>query len=77
MIKLTRFNHTEVIVNADLIEFLEATPDTVVTLVTSRKVLVRETVDEIIARIIEYRQKAGARLLAVPVPGVGSGTIEP
>ncbi len=65
MITLTRFNHTQLVVNADLIEFLEATPDTVVTLVTSKKILVLESVDEVIARIIEYRKKVGSSILHV------------
>ena len=57
MIKLTRFNHTEVVVNADLIEFVEATPDTVVSLTTGRKVLVLEGCDEVIARVEVYRRR--------------------
>ena len=43
MIKVTRFNHTELIVNADMIEFVEHTPDTVITMLTGRKVLVLES----------------------------------
>lgn len=60
MIKVTRLNQSELIVNADLIEFVEQTPDTIVTLVTGRKVLVRETAEEIVRRVIAFRQAAGA-----------------
>ncbi len=63
MITLTRFNQTQVTVNAELIETLEATPDTVVTLVTSRKFLVRESVDEVILRVIAYRKAVGPMVL--------------
>jgi flagellar protein FlbD len=59
MIQVTRFNHTEFTVNADLIEFVEHTPDTIITMVTGRKVLVLESVDEIKNRVIKYRREAG------------------
>lgn len=63
MIKVTRFNHSELIVNADLIEFVERTPDTVITMLTGRKVLVREPVEEVMRRVIAYRRQVG---LTVP-----------
>jgi flagellar protein FlbD len=59
MIKLTRFNHTEIVMNAELIEHIEATPDTVVSSVTGRKLLVLESVDEVIRRVVEYRRQVG------------------
>ena len=59
MIKVTRFNHSELIVNADLIEFVEHTPDTVITMLTGRKVLVREPVEEVMRRVIAYRRQVG------------------
>ncbi len=59
MIKVTRFNHTELMVNADMIEFVEHTPDTVITMITGRKVLVLETVEEIVARVVAYRAEIG------------------
>ena len=61
MIRMTRLNEQVIVVNADLVESLEATPDTVVTLTTDRKYVVRESVDELIDRIIAYR-----RACAVP-----------
>lgn len=54
MIKVTRLNGKEFVVNAEMIQFLEETPDTVVTLVNHEKLVVREPVDEIIKRVIEY-----------------------
>ncbi len=59
MIPVTRFNGSTFILNADLIETLEATPDTVITLVTGKKYVVRESVEEIIERILDFRKKAG------------------
>lgn len=56
MVKLTRLNKTILIVNAELIEFIEATPDTIVTLTTGRKVVVRETVEELIEMVVAYKR---------------------
>jgi flagellar protein FlbD len=55
MIRLTRLNHSEIIINADLIEMLEETPDVVLTLTTGRKLAVSESADEIIDRILKYK----------------------
>jgi flagellar protein FlbD len=49
-----------VVVNADLIEFVEMTPDTLVTLFTGKKIPVRESADEVIERVVSYRRSLGA-----------------
>ena len=54
MIKLTRLNGTPLVVNAFLIEHLEATPDTVISLTNGRHFVVRESVDEVIAQSVDY-----------------------
>ncbi|PKL76294.1 MAG: hypothetical protein CVV27_11020 [Candidatus Melainabacteria bacterium HGW-Melainabacteria-1] len=57
MIKLTRLDGREFIVNADLIEMFEATPETVVTLTIDKKrMVVRESVDEVWQKVIEYKR---------------------
>ena len=56
MIKLTRLNHVPLIVNADLIEHVEVTPDTVVALTTGQKFMVLETAEEVIDKVIQYRR---------------------
>lgn len=56
MILVTRLNGTEVAINADMVKFVEATPDTIITLTTDQKILVRETVKEVIDRIIAYKR---------------------
>jgi flagellar protein FlbD len=56
MIKLTRFDGSEVAVNAELVKFVEAAPDTIVTLTSDQKLLVLETVDEVIERVIEFKR---------------------
>lgn len=56
MIHLTRINHVSLVLNADLIEHVEVTPDTVITLTTGQKFMVLECPDEVIAKVIEFRR---------------------
>ena len=59
MIKLTRFKTKdhEFVLNSELIETVEETPDTVITLVNGNKVLVEESMDDIVRLVIEYRRE--------------------
>lgn len=59
MVKLTRLRalESQLVVNAELIEFVEATPDTVITLTTGHKVIVQESVDEVIRLVVQYKQQ--------------------
>ncbi len=56
MIRLTRLNNRPLVVNSELIKFIENAPDTVITLVTGEKIVVLETAEEVMARIVEYRR---------------------
>jgi len=56
MIQLTRLNNKPLAVNCDLIKFVEQAPDTLVTLITGEKIVVRESAQEVLARIIEFRR---------------------
>lgn len=56
MIKLTLYNDADIIMNADMIEFVEHTPDTLVSMSTGKKIMVKESVDEVVNRIITYRR---------------------
>ena len=58
MIKVTKLNSDEIVVNAELIEFVEANPDTVISLTNGKKIIVRESPDEIIQRAAAYRRLA-------------------
>lgn len=60
MVEVTRFNGTKIYISAHQIETLEATPDTIITLLSGRKYIVVESVDEIIKSIVEYRQRLGS-----------------
>ena len=56
MIKVTRLNGKKFVINAELIQFLEETPDTVITLVNHEKIVVKESVDDVIKRVIEFNR---------------------
>lgn len=71
MIEVTRLNGLPVTINAELITFVESTPDTLISLTTGEKIMVREPVDTVARRVVEYR-----RLLcceARPRPQVEAG----
>lgn len=57
MIKLHRFNGEMIVINNDLIETIEETPDTVLTLTTGKKILVRENIDEVIEKAALFKNK--------------------
>ena len=56
MIRLTRLNSQGLIVNSDLIKFVEQSPDTLITLVTGEKIVVRESAEEVLALLIAFRR---------------------
>ena len=56
MIRLTRINHVPMVLNADLIEHVEVTPDTVIAMTTGQKFMVLESPEEVIERIIDFRR---------------------
>jgi flagellar protein FlbD len=62
MVKLSRINGAEVTVNAELIEIIEATPDTIVSLTTGKKLMVVESVDQVVEKVMAYR-----RMIATPL----------
>ena len=57
MIKLTRLNGVQFFINPHLIEFMEKTPDTVITMLSEKKIIVKENCEEVIKKIIEYRNE--------------------
>lgn len=64
MIKLTRLNNQPLAVNSDLIKFVEQAPDTVITLVTGEKLLVRESADDVLELIVAFRRSILQGLIA-------------
>ena len=57
MIQLTRLNHDEITINSDLIECLESTPDTLVKLTNGESFMVRESVEEVVQRVVDFRRR--------------------
>jgi flagellar protein FlbD len=57
MILLTRLNNRPLVVNSDMIKFIENTPDTVITLVSGEKIVVLETVAEVMEEIVNFRRR--------------------
>jgi len=70
MIHLTRLNNRPLVVNADLIKFIENAPDTVITLLTGEKLVVRESAEEVLERVREFHQRSSRRIGA----GIADGS---
>jgi flagellar protein FlbD len=68
MIYVTRLDHKTMVVNAELIATVESTPDTMLTLNNGHQFLVRETVAELVARVLEYRRQVNRALHVVSAP---------
>ena len=56
MIRLTRLNNQRLAINSDLIKWVESAPDSVITLISGEKVIVKESVEQIIAEIVAFRR---------------------
>ncbi len=54
MIRVTRLNGSPLVINSEQIKMVEQTPDTMITLLTGDRLVVKETVEEVIQRAIEY-----------------------
>jgi flagellar protein FlbD len=65
VIELTRLNGERFVLNADLIQYVETLPDTYITLTGGQRVVVQESMDEVVARAVEYQR---SKWLVPPVP---------
>lgn len=70
MIELTRLNGSPMVLNSDLIKTAEAAPDTMLTLITGEKLIVRETCAQVTARVLKYRARLLAAVARRLTPGV-------
>lgn len=66
MLKLTRLDHRTVAINPDHIAWVEATPDTTLCLLGDRKIIVRESVDEVVDRFVTSRARLGCHPIGIP-----------
>lgn len=57
MIIVTKLNDKALFINSDYIECIESTPDTTITMTTGRKIIAKESIDDIIDKIIDYKRK--------------------
>jgi flagellar protein FlbD len=57
MIRLTKLNNSIFVINCELIETIESTPDTVITLNNGKKYVVADSIDEVIDRVIQYKKR--------------------
>ena len=62
IIRLSRLDGSEIIINAELIELIESTPDTVISLTSNRRMIVKEDVDTVIDKVIDYKRKINLSL---------------
>lgn len=77
MIQLTRLNGNPIALNSDLIKFVENAPDTVITLINGEKVIVRESSDDVIHRIVDFRRAVIAGLPSWSGPDLNSAALHP
>jgi len=56
MIRLTKLNKDEFVLNAELIRYVERCPDTLITLINGDTLMVRETLDDVVRRAVTYHQ---------------------
>jgi len=66
MIELTKLQNQKIVVNAELIEFIESTPDTMITTTSGKKLIVKESIEEVIEKVVRYRRRSR--------PGTRTGT---
>ncbi len=69
MINLTHLSGENFILNAEYIETIESKPDTVITIFNGKKYLVKESVDEVVKMVIEYKRKVRGDILSLPKEG--------
>ena len=77
MIQLTRLNNEPLTVNSDLIKFVESAHDTVLTLINGEKIVVRERVEQVIERVIQFRRAILSGLpmmMGEPMAGLGASS---
>lgn len=74
MIQLTRLNNRPLVINSDLIKSIENAPDTVLTLVTGEKIIVLESTEDVLEKIVEFRRRILSGLPIQPTLLVSSGS---
>ena len=74
MITVNRQDGSTLVINADLIEFVEAIPETIVSLTTGRKIMVRQTTDDIIDRVTQFKCQVQIKPLVTDHSDIENGS---
>ncbi|MEW5993973.1 MAG: flagellar FlbD family protein [Candidatus Zixiibacteriota bacterium] len=74
MIKVSRLDGSSLVLNADLIEFVEAIPETMVCLTTGKKIMVQETVDDVIRRVTQFKRMSSVLTQGRVIPDPAHGS---
>ena len=74
MIQLTRLNNHPLVLNSDLIKFVEQAPDTVITLLSGEKIVVRESAPDVLERVVQFRRSV---LQGIAVWSANGSTLPP
>lgn len=77
MIKVTRLNHIPMILNSDLIEHIDMTPDTVIALSSGQKYIVLETAEEVVEKIVAFRKSLFSKDLNCPIASLSALSHKP
>jgi flagellar protein FlbD len=77
MIRVTRLNHIPLILNSDLIEHIEMTPDTVISLTGGQKIMVLEGPSEVVERVVAFRRSILNGMLQCPLRKPAEGEQPP
>jgi flagellar protein FlbD len=75
MIEVTRLNGNSMVINSDLIKIAEQSPDTMLTLIHGEKLIVRESCDEIVEKVLVYRARLLAAVATVNAHAAGEGDL--
>ncbi|MBE5812340.1 MAG: flagellar protein FlbD [Clostridiales bacterium] len=65
MLEVTRLNGQKIVINCDLIEYIDANPDTTITLTTANKFVVKENLEQVIEKIINYKNKVYSQSIKI------------
>lgn len=63
MITITQLNKAEMVINAEMIETVETAPDTIITMTTGRKFITRDSIDDVVEKVMAYQKAVRSRLI--------------
>lgn len=76
MIRVTRLNDSVLMINVEMIRSLQATPDTVITFSNNDRIIVKEPMEEVSKRIVEYQRAVNAEVVDGMIPESAPGDVK-